>query len=98
MDGRIPRLVSVQETITPLAILGRGAGGVVWQALHVPSLRLVAVKTIPVFEEGRRHQMVRELRALYDNLVGTHAMRVPWTWEPRGGGLLPQQEVEAFSS
>jgi hypothetical protein len=39
------------------------------QALHVPTLRLVAVKTIAVFEEGRRHQMVRELRALYGNLV-----------------------------
>jgi hypothetical protein len=35
----------------------------------VPTLRLVAVKTIAVFEEGRRHQMVRELRALYGNLV-----------------------------
>lgn len=62
-------LLSVQDALVPLTVLGRGAGGTVWQAVHVPSLRVVAVKTIPVFEEGRRHQMVRELRALYANLV-----------------------------
>lgn len=62
-------LWSLQDALAPLTVLGRGAGGTVWQAVHVPSLRVVAVKTIPVFEEGRRHQMVRELRALYANLV-----------------------------
>ena len=60
---------SLQDALAPLAVLGRGAGGTVWQGIHVPSLRLVAVKTILVFEEGRRHQMVRELRALYGNLA-----------------------------
>ncbi|GAB5033084.1 ste ste7 protein kinase [Nannochloropsis oceanica] len=60
---------SLQDALAPLAVLGRGAGGTVWQGIHVPSLRLVAVKTILVFEEGRRHQMVRELRALYANLA-----------------------------
>lgn len=45
----------------------------------MPSLRLVAVKTIAVFEEGRRHQMVRELRALYQNLVrGGWRLAQPW--------------------
>jgi hypothetical protein len=44
---------------------------VVWEAIHVPTVRLIAMKTISVFEEGRRHQMVRELRALYNNLVST---------------------------
>ncbi len=66
-DGGL--LLSLQDALAPLTVLGRGAGGTVWQAVHVPSLRVVAVKTIPVFEEGRRHQMVRELRSLYANLV-----------------------------
>jgi hypothetical protein len=66
-DGGL--LLGLQDALAPLTVLGRGAGGTVWQAVHVPSLRVVAVKTIPVFEEGRRHQMVRELRALYANLV-----------------------------
>jgi mitogen-activated protein kinase kinase 3 len=67
-----------QESIAPLAMLGRGASGVVWQAVHVPSLRVVAVKTIPVFEEGRRHQMVRELKALYNNLVSPGGRSFLW--------------------
>lgn len=43
------------------------------QALHVPSLRLVARKDVPVFDDSKRKQMVRELRALYLNLVPLHA-------------------------
>lgn len=59
----------LHDCLVPLGVLGRGAGGSVWQGIHVPSLRLVAVKTIPVFEEGRRLQMVQELRSLYWNLA-----------------------------
>ena len=50
-------------------------GGV--QALHVPSLRLVARKDVPVFDDSKRKQMVRELRALYLNLVPLHAHQQP---------------------
>ena len=61
--------MNLKDALAPLTVLGRGAGGTVWRGIHVPSLRVVAVKTIPVFEEGRRQQMVMELRALYGNLV-----------------------------
>ena len=48
---------------------GKGAGGIVYKAVHVPSLRIVAIKKIAVFDQDKRHQMVRELKALYKNLV-----------------------------
>lgn len=48
---------------------GRGASGCVYKAVHMPTLRLVAVKVIPVFEQDKRRQMIKELRALYSNLV-----------------------------
>ena len=35
----------------------------------MPSLRIVAIKKIAVFDQDKRHQMVRELKALYKNLV-----------------------------
>jgi len=61
--------INPKETMVELAVLGRGASGVVRKALHVPSLTLVAQKNIPVFEDEKRHQMVREIKALYSNLV-----------------------------
>ena len=41
-----------------LGALGRGASGVVWRALHLPSLTLLAVKSIPCFDQLKRHQLV----------------------------------------
>lgn len=35
----------------------------------MPTLRIVAVKQIPVYEDDKRQQMVNELKALYTNLV-----------------------------
>jgi len=58
-----------KDLMVTLAVLGKGASGVVRKALHVPALMLVAQKVIPVFDDDRRHQMVRELKALYTNLV-----------------------------
>lgn len=49
--------------------VGRGASGVVYKAVHVPTLNVVAVKDVSVHCIGRRHQMVRELHVLYSNLV-----------------------------
>ena len=60
---------SAMDSLISLAVLGRGASGVVRKALHVPTLTLVAQKQISVFEVEKRHQMVRELKALYNNLV-----------------------------
>ncbi|KAF4037602.1 Protein kinase domain [Phytophthora infestans] len=57
-----------KKHLVKLGVLGRGASGVVHKALHVPSLMLVAVKVIPVFEYEKRHQLIAELKALYNNL------------------------------
>ncbi|CAM9163195.1 unnamed protein product, partial [Phaeothamnion confervicola] len=53
------------ETTVLLEELGRGGGGTVYKAVHVPSLRLVAVKTVAVHDDSQRHQVVRELRAMH---------------------------------
>ncbi|RLN96071.1 hypothetical protein BBJ28_00012849 [Nothophytophthora sp. Chile5] len=59
---------NTKKHLVKLGVLGRGASGVVHKALHVPSLLLVAVKVIPVFEHEKRHQLIAELKALYNNL------------------------------
>lgn len=59
---------NTKQHLVKLGVLGRGASGVVHKALHMPSLLLVAVKVIPVFENEKRHQLIAELKALYKNL------------------------------
>jgi mitogen-activated protein kinase kinase 3 len=59
---------NAKKHLLKFGVLGRGASGVVHKALHVPSLLLVAVKVIPVFENDKRHQLIAELKALYNNL------------------------------
>jgi len=44
--------------------LGRGACGFVYEALHKPSGRKVAIKTINVHDKPRRQQLVNDLRSL----------------------------------
>jgi len=58
-----------EDELLRLCVLGKGAGGIVYKAVHIPSLRIVAIKKIAVFDQDKRHQMVRELQALYKNLV-----------------------------
>ena len=60
---------NIRAEMLKLCVLGRGAGGIVYKSLHMPTMRIVAVKNIPVYESDKRHQMVRELKALYQNLV-----------------------------
>jgi serine/threonine protein kinase len=50
----------------------------------VPTLRLVAVKKISVFDDAKRHQMVRELRALHHNKVPLNS--VEWGETPNMAG------------
>jgi serine/threonine protein kinase len=49
--------------------LGHGASGKVYKALYIPTFKLVAVKVIRVYDQKKRHQMVRELKSLYVNFV-----------------------------
>ncbi|KAF0686231.1 Aste57867_21936 [Aphanomyces stellatus] len=59
----------MKRHLIKLGVLGKGASGVVHKALHVPSLLLVAVKVIPVFENEKRHQLIAEMKTLYNNLA-----------------------------
>eukprot|EP00595_Chromulina_sp_UTEXLB2642_P001918 CAMPEP_0196764700 /NCGR_PEP_ID=MMETSP1095-20130614/6680_1 /TAXON_ID=96789 ORGANISM="Chromulina nebulosa, Strain UTEXLB2642" /NCGR_SAMPLE_ID=MMETSP1095 /ASSEMBLY_ACC=CAM_ASM_000446 /LENGTH=659 /DNA_ID=CAMNT_0042120933 /DNA_START=170 /DNA_END=2149 /DNA_ORIENTATION=- len=49
--------------------LGSGASGVVMEALHIPTLTIVALKMLPVYNTQKRQQVSRELQILYKNLI-----------------------------
>lgn len=83
----------LQENLERVKEIGRGASGIVYKAIHIPTLKVVAIKVgsatilpqrlltrsqheslcwhqdVPVYGRGQRRQMVRELHALYSNLV-----------------------------
>lgn len=59
---------TIRKQFLKLSVLGRGASGVVHKAIHLPSLMLVAIKDIPVYECAKRHQLIAEIKTLYDNL------------------------------
>ncbi|KDO22128.1 STE/STE7 protein kinase [Saprolegnia parasitica CBS 223.65] len=59
----------LQENLVRVREVGRGASGIVFKAVHIPTLKVVAIKDVPVYGKGQRRQMVRELHALYANLV-----------------------------
>jgi serine/threonine protein kinase len=45
-------------------VLGNGAAGYVYAAVHKPTGRKVAIKSINVFDKGKRHQLINDLRSL----------------------------------
>nr|CCA14793.1 dual specificity mitogenactivated protein kinase kinase putative [Albugo laibachii Nc14] len=59
----------LQENLERVLEIGRGASGIVYKAIHVPTLKVIAVKEVSVYGRGQRKQMVRELHALHSNLV-----------------------------
>ncbi len=52
-----------KEDLVELGVIGRGQNGKVLRCLHVPSLSLVALKTMNIHEKGGRHQLLKELHA-----------------------------------
>ena len=58
---------NMREDLVMIEPIGRGASGVVFKAIHIPTLKMVAVKVIPVFDSSKRHQMIKELKTLYAN-------------------------------
>ena len=66
-------LVRQFDELQMMEVLGHGAGGVVNKATHKPSGVQVAVKSMDVLDDDKRHQMMRELKTLYsctcDNIV-----------------------------
>jgi len=47
--------------------VGTGASGHVYRALHIPTGRYVAIKSINVFDQAKRRQLVNDLKSLYKN-------------------------------
>ena len=50
-----------------LDAIGQGNSGLVKKCFHVPTLSLVAVKYISIWDKGKRHQMIKELHAFEQN-------------------------------
>jgi serine/threonine protein kinase len=48
-------------------MLGQGASGVVYKALHKPTGRVLALKDISVFDAEKRKQIIKELQTLYSS-------------------------------
>ncbi|KAG1691109.1 hypothetical protein DVH05_027184 [Phytophthora capsici] len=71
--------ISTKDYLLILEELGHGAGGKVYKALYMPTFRLVAVKVIRVYDQKKRHQMVRELKSLYVNFVPLASATFPST-------------------
>lgn len=69
LKNDVPSLYNFRNNLIQMTLLGRGASAFVYKSLHVPSLRLVAQKIIQVYDESKRHQMLRELKTLNQNLV-----------------------------
>ena len=66
--GSSSGLLPLQDRLVVLCRLGAGASGVVYKALDLRDMRMVALKMIPMFDRGKRRQMVRELSALFEVL------------------------------
>jgi serine/threonine protein kinase len=56
-----------RDSAVRIEVLGSGASGTVFKALHVPTLTLMAAKNIPVYDETKRHGLAKELKALWVN-------------------------------
>ncbi|ETW00598.1 serine/threonine protein kinase, variant [Aphanomyces invadans] len=82
----------LQENVVRVKEVGRGASGVVYKAVHLPTLKVVAIKEIPVYGKNQRRQMVRELHALYANLVPLDENKS----KARGAIRLPSPYIVSF--
>lgn len=58
-----------KKDFVEISTLGSGASGVVTEALHVPSLTIVALKILPIYNEEKRRHVSRELAVLFRNLT-----------------------------
>ena len=58
----------MRERLVMLCKLGQGCSSIVFKALDLTEMRLVALKMVPMYERDKRRQMVRELSALFQVL------------------------------
>ena len=60
--------LNICDRVVVLCKLGSGASSVVYKALDLRDMRLVALKMVSVYERSKRRQMVRELSTLFQFL------------------------------
>jgi hypothetical protein len=73
--GRRRPSLNEGDNFVILARLGSGSSSSVHKALHLPTMRLVALKSLPLYDAERRAQLMRELRVLYSNLASINSSR-----------------------
>jgi len=61
--------ISGKREFIEINALGAGASGVVVEAIHIPSLTIVALKMLPVYNKEKRKHVSRELEVLHKNLT-----------------------------
>lgn len=55
--------------------VGKGNGGTVLKAVYLPTMKLVALKSVPIYSAQRRQQMVQVSRVVFDELAGERLKR-----------------------
>ena len=79
---------SVESDLLRLGYLGRGAGGIVYKSIHMPTLRICAMKCVSVYDAQHRDQLVSEIKALRSNLVS-------WQYETCAGCGKREHDIVA---
>ena len=70
--GRLQRM-HMRERLVVLSKLGQGASSIVYKALDLSDMKLVALKMIHVYERAKRSQLVKEVCALFQHIKTTQA-------------------------
>ena len=78
----------MQDGIRLMGVVGKGAGGRVYKAIHVPTLRVVAVKQIKFHDGGQRRQMRRELDTLLCGLEHPNIVQYYDSYATPGQGTV----------
>ena len=58
----------MKDRLVVLSKLGQGASSIVYKAFDITRMKLVALKTVPIYDKEKRRQMARELNTLYNIL------------------------------
>jgi len=58
----------MKDRLVVLSKLGQGASSIVYKAFDITRMKLVALKTVPIYDRDKRRQMARELNTLYNIL------------------------------
>jgi serine/threonine protein kinase len=53
-----------KEDLDMREVIGNGASGYVYKAIHKPTGRVLALKSINAHDKPKRHQLVNDLRGL----------------------------------